>query len=293
LGPPDNIGLSCRLPIYAGGPGSGGFLVFPDRTFVGDPRSGVTVPSPSPGGPSPAAIGPGGPQGFFGLSYDRAAARWVPVPRGWISPDGKRYAYPDPAQGIDVVDVATNTQLQIGRERHWQVLDVEAEGVYAVETISAGLVPGLWLVPFSAPYTETHITLDGYWSEVGYGAAYGTETSSVPNGVPNLIERLDLKTHAKVSWFQVNNAQTNPFGFDAAGHPIFNVQGVSGYAQLWLVTGVGQTQVLTANNGFSGPAVADSNGIWLMSYQATYLLVPGQGLFTAAAIGGQLAGGCA
>ncbi len=291
LGQPDNVGLSCRLPIYSGGPGSGGFLVFPDRTFIGDPRSGVTVPSPSPGGPSPVAVGPGGQQGFYGLAYDRAAARWVPVPQQWISPDGKRYAYPGIADGIFVVDVATNTQTELGAGRRWHVLDLEAEGVYVDEFVTAGSLAGLWLLPYSG--APSQITDAGYWTEVGYGAAYGTENSSVPNGVPNLIERLDLKTHVKVNWFQVNNATTYPDGFDAAGHPIFNVQGVSGYAQLWLVTDVGATQVLTANNGFTGPPVADSNGLWLMSYQATYLLVPGQGLFTAAAVGGQLAGGCA
>src|SRR5256885_13144095 len=30
---------SCRLPVYAFGPGSGGFIVFPGSTFVADPRS--------------------------------------------------------------------------------------------------------------------------------------------------------------------------------------------------------------------------------------------------------------
>src|SRR6202158_2856095 len=151
--------LNCRLPIYAGGPGSGGFLVFPDRTFIADPRSGVTAPSPAPGAPQPAQ-GPYGAQGFFGLTYDRALARWVPVPRAWVAPDGKRYAYPG-VEGIYVVDVATNTQTELGAGNRWQVLDVEAEGIYAVQQSAAGL----WLLPFSG--SASQVTSAGYWTSGG------------------------------------------------------------------------------------------------------------------------------
>jgi hypothetical protein len=288
-----DLAFSCRLPIFNGGPGSGGFLVFPDRSFIGDPRSGVTVPSPSPGA-TPPAQGPYGPQGFFGLSYDRAAARWVPVPRNWITPDGKRYAYSGYPEGVYVVDVAANTQTEIGDGRRWQVLDAEAEGVYASEAGNAGPVAGLWLLPFAG--SPTQLTISGYWNSVGGGAAYGTETSSLPNGVPTLIDRLDLKTHVQQHWFQVVGATSSPFGFDAFGHPIYMVQGFapnSTTAELWLVTGLGTAEVIAYNNNFSGPPVADSHGIWLMNWQSIYLFVPGRGMFLAANVGGQLAGGCA
>ncbi len=289
----NSIPLSCRLPLYAGGPGSGGFLVFPDRTFIGDPRSGVTVPSPSPSS-TPPPQGRYGPQGWYGLAYDRALARWVPVPRSWITPDGKRYAYPGAGEGIYVVDVATNTQTEIGDGRSWQVLDVEADGVYADETNASGTAPGLWLVPFSG--APSQLTDAGYWSSVGYGAAYGTETSAVPQGVGTLIDRFDLKTHAKQHWFQVDTAQTYPYGFDASGHPIFMVQKTGAYpppGEIWLVTGLGTAEVLTLNNNFNQSPVADSHGLWFMSYQMTWLLVPGQGMYQVANIGGTLAGGCA
>ena len=165
---PGTLAFSCRLPIYNGGPGSGGFLLFPDRSFVGDPRSGVTVPSPAPGA-TPAPQGQYGYQGFFGLTYDRAVARWVPVPRNWIAADGKRYAYPGVTEGIYVVDVTGNTQTEIGEGRRWAVLDVEAEGVYAVEAGTSGIVAGLWLVPFAG--SPTQLTDAGYWTAIGSGAA--------------------------------------------------------------------------------------------------------------------------
>jgi hypothetical protein len=279
--------LNCRLPIYAGGPGSGGFLVFPDRAFIADPRSGVTVPSPSPGAPPPAQS-PYGSQGFFGLTYDRALQKWVPVPRAWVAPDEKRYAYPGASEGVYIVDVASNTQTEIGSGNRWTVLDVEAEGVYAVQLQTAGL----WLLPFSG--SPTQVTSAGYWTAVGGGAAYGTETSSLPNGVPTQIERFDLKTHTTQHWLKVANATIFPYGFDGAGRPIMMVTAFSNStSQLWLVKGLGTAEVLVENNSNFGLPVGDSHGIWLMNYQTTFLLVPGQAMFAVATVGGQLAGGCA
>src|SRR2546428_2670466 len=45
--------FSCRLPVYAGGPGFGGVIALPGGNFVADPRSAVAAPSPSPGPASP------------------------------------------------------------------------------------------------------------------------------------------------------------------------------------------------------------------------------------------------
>jgi hypothetical protein len=43
----------------------------------------------------------------------------------------------------------------------------------------------------------------------------------------------------------------------------------------------------------SGGPLADSHGIWFGGYQSIYLFVPGVGMYSAAAIGAQLAGPCA
>src|SRR6266851_3020488 len=134
------LALNCRLPIYAGGPGSGGFIVFPNASFIPDPRSAVSVPSPSPGSASPPPQYGYGYQGWYGTAYDQAYSRWLPVPYRWVSPDG--------------------TQVELGEGKSWQILDVQATAVYAV----TGQTGGLWRLPFSG--TETQIASSGYWQAV-------------------------------------------------------------------------------------------------------------------------------
>src|SRR5689334_6727132 len=98
-----DIPLTCRLPVYAGPPGSGGFIQFPGGNFVADPASAVTLPPVTP-----AAT----PQPQYGyqtaLSYDQPLARWVPVAHNAVSPDGTHYAF---VAGSDLylVDVKPGT----------------------------------------------------------------------------------------------------------------------------------------------------------------------------------------
>lgn len=292
-GVPDAAGLSCRLPVYAGGPGSGGFVVLPDRTFVADPRSAVTVPSPPAGATPPA--GPGF-QGWFGTTYDKGLAKWLPVMYQWVSPDGRHYAYPL-GTGIDVVDAGTSAQTVIGAGRAWQILDVGNTSV----TAEPQGQPGLWTVPFSG--SPTQITAGGYWQAIGGGAAYGTTTSAVPLGVATQIIRLDLSKGTTQPWFQVDGAVTSVIGFDAAGHPLMAVspQG-GGYSSanpfpyqtyVWLVRGLGDASVLTGGNLNSAP-IADSHGIWLSGGAGSsgIYLYTGHAMQWVANIGAQLAGEC-
>src|SRR5215831_5246598 len=120
--------LSCRLPIYAAGPGSGGFIVLPGQAFIADPRSAGTVPSPSPGSPSPSPPGYGGGYpGWYGLTYDAAYKVWVPVPFNWVSPDGAHYAYPLIGD-LYVQDVANGTQIELGSGQSLTPVGVENNG---------------------------------------------------------------------------------------------------------------------------------------------------------------------
>jgi len=83
------------------------------------------------------------------------------------------------------------------------------------------------------------------------------------------------------------------WGFDGAGHAIMVVQPIGqGQSFLWLVTGLGNALVISSNNSFSGPPVADKHGLWFMNYQTTFLWVPGVGMQVQANIGGNLAGAC-
>ena len=288
---PAAITLNCRLPIYAGQSGSGGFIAFPGGSFIADPNSAVSVPSPNPGTPSPL---PGyGQTGFYGLSYDRFFSRWLPVGPAWVAPDGKHYAYPSP-DSIYVVDVASGTQVEIGIGHQWSVVGVQAAGVYATQQNQGGL----WLWPFSG--TLTQITTTGFWQAVSKDAAYGTATSAVPNGVPNNIIRFDLKTGSTSAWFTRTNAQSSVVGFDAQGNPIVFLSSQWG-SEIWITTGAGSGSPIAGSPegvNFAGPPVADDHGVWFQisfgygNINAMALYVPGSGFYGMTNISGGLAGGC-
>ena len=295
---PATVSLKCRLPIYANGSGSGGFLEFPGGQFTPDPRSAVTAPPPPAGYTPPPGYYGGPPSQFFGLTYSATLARWLPVPRSWITPDGKRYAYAYPgADGVYVVTIATGAETEVGEGQKWTVLDAEAEGIYVTPWVGGGQpAAGLWLLPFTGP--AKLLTATGYWTAVGGGAAYGTATSAVPNGAANTILRLDLSTGKAQPWFTAANAQSSVLGFDAKGAPVIqdyftlpNAYPPSG-TQIWIVPGLAQGYVIANNPPFGGAPVADSHGLWFPGGQ-TFLFVPGQGTFVASQVGGNLAGICA
>ena len=281
---PASLAMNCRLPIFAGGSGSGGFIVFPGGSFQPDPRSAVAAPSPSPSGVSPY-----GGQGWWGLTYDRAYSRWLPVPQAWVTPDGKQYAYPGSPDGIYVQNLATGTQVELGEGTSWAVLDVEAAGVYAVK----GSLGGLWLLPFTGGVTT--ITTSGFWQAVGGGAAYGTITSSVPSGAGNTIVRIDLNSKSTTDYFGQPGVTSSVAGFGPNGKPVIFVQGRNGL-QVWTDTGAGIKGIAeVSGNRFypNGPPLGDNHGLWLAGNNGIALYVYGQGWWWMTSIGGQLAGGCA
>jgi hypothetical protein len=284
------LALNCRLPIFAGGPGSGGFIAFPNGTFIADPRSAVSVPSPSPGAASPPPQYGYGYQGWFGTTYDQAYARWLPVPYRWVSPDGTRYAYPGQPDGIYIQNVANGTQVEVGEGKSWQVLDVDAGAVYAI----TGATGGLWRLPFSG--TVTQVTSSGYWQALSpNGFAYGTATSSVPNGAGNTILQLNLATGSTIEYFTATSKQSSVAGFDFGGNPIIYVQNQPAM-QIWIATGAGRASPiadLSYTNFYpQGYTISDRHGIWLAGGNGIVLYVPGGGWYLMGSIGGQLAGGC-
>jgi len=288
------IALSCRLPIYAGGPGSGGFIVFPGSTFVADPRSAVTAPSPSTGAsPTPPPFG--GAVGWWGTTYDAKYSKWLPVPYAWVSPDGSRYAYPLNGD-IYVQSVAGGAELDLGTGQHYNPIDVENDGVYVVANPNAGL----WFLPFTGAAKQ--ITAAGYWQGVANGAAYGTSTSSVPQGAATTILKLDLKTGASSSFFTQPEAQSNVVGFDLQGHPIIQVGYRNGLA-LFIATGPGTSKVIAATTYSAYPyqqpppfpqgmPIADVHGLWFPAGNGLVLYANGE-WYPMSSIGGQLAGQCA
>ena len=296
--------LDCRLPVYAGPPGSGGFVVFPGGSFIPDPASSVTVPATSPTPPPVGGPGPGYGQGY-GLSYDRQLSRWVPVAANQVSPDGGRYAY-TLTDGIYVVNVASGTQSEMGEGHSWAIVAVQSDAVYAGDPNTGGL----WVLPFSG--TPRQITKTGYWRAASKTAAYGTSTSAVPQGTSNTIQRLDLATGSSVDWFTRPDTQSSVAGIDGKGNPIINVTYLNNSgSEIWIATGAKSASAIA---GFANPQygggigfnsyntpIADSHGIWFAgNYSGGYggsatgmaLYVPGSGLYWMSSIGAQLAGGC-
>jgi hypothetical protein len=295
--------LDCRLPVYAGPPGSGGFIVFPGGSFIPDQSSSVTVPATSPtpppvGGPGPGYYGQG-----YGLTYDRQLSKWVPVGVTQVSPDGSRYAY-TATDGIYVVNVANSTQSELGEGHSWSIVAVQTDGVYAGDP-QAG---GLWMLPFSG--TPRQITKTGYWRVASKTAAYGTATSAVPQGASNIIQRLDLATGSAIDWFARPGTQSNVTGLDGKGNPIINVQYLNNSgSEIWIATTATSASAIAGfspqyGGGFNSynTPVADSHGIWFAgNYNNQYgggnangvaLYVAGSGFYWMSGYGAQLAGGC-
>jgi len=283
------IALTCRLPVYANGPGSGGFIVFPGGSFVADPRSAVTAPSPATGSATPPPYG--GYVGWWGMTYDAKYSKWLPVPYAWVSPDGSRYAYPLNGD-VYVETVAGGAQLDLGEGQRYGVLDVENDGVY----VSAASQAGLWFLPFSGAAKQ--ITASGFWQGVSHGAAYGTATSAVPQGAANTILKLDLASGAITSFFSQPTAQSTVTGFDLQGHPIIQVRYANGTA-IFIATGPGTATVIAAMTYGAyqqppfpeGTPIADAHGLWY-SVGNGIVLFANNSWNPMSNIGGQLAGRC-
>ncbi|HKW73551.1 MAG TPA: hypothetical protein VJQ08_12075 [Candidatus Dormibacteraeota bacterium] len=278
--------LSCRLPVYSGGSGSGGFIEFPGGTFVADPRSAVTVPSPSPTAPPPGM----GYPGFYGWSYDPAPySKWLPVPFTLVSPDGAHYAYPLNGN-VYVQSVSGGAQIVLGAGKGYVVIAVENNGVYA-EPLNQ---PGLWFLPFSG--TEKQVTTGGFWQAESHGAAYGTITSSVPSGATNTILKLDTATGSTSDFFTLQGGQSNVIGFDGKGNPVVRAN-YSGGAALYIATAPGHAAAIAAT--FYGPyaifpqagPLADSHGLWF-SVANGVVLFTNNAWYWMSSLGAQLAGAC-
>ena len=292
--------LACKLPVSNGQLGSGGFVTFPQAAFTADPASAVKTDN------------------SYGLSFDRAFGRWVPVPRSWVSPDGTRYAYWEwQTRSIQAVAVATGAETALGPKPNgpasaarlnpgagWLVIEALDSGVYAVpnggyQSSSAGL----FLFPWSG-IGELQVTGSGFWHAIGGGAAWGTVSQSVPEGAANTILRLDLGGGSPAEWFSRPSLQSRVVGFDLTGHPVVEASSKN-VMEAWLVTGQSNgTKLLslTPTPGQQNPAgpgrpvlqsvVGDDRGIWLATSDGLYFSASGR-TEKVSTVTGQLGGGCA
>jgi hypothetical protein len=292
--------ITCRIPVSAYQPGSGGFVNMPSGQFASDPASNVALDwsgaPPVATDPRQGPYGPGARPQNFGLAYDRAVGRWLPVQVSWVAPDGQSYAYPDVlGGGVRIVKVADNSVSTVGSGSTWNVIDMEAEGVYATRSQMQGpLVPGLWLL--AAGQDPVQVTDAGYWQWVTTGYAYGFDAPSVPQGAPHPLLRLNLRDRTTTTWFQRGNQIQWIAGFDRDGAPIAVLappayyNGVS--IQTVLINRPDETvTLLTAEQGAQFPVLRDARGFW-MEAGGLYLNSVGYGSEQVSDVNGQLGGTC-
>lgn len=291
--------LTCRIAVSTGSAGSGGFVAFPGGQFAADKSSDVDLP---------------GQTGSDGLAYSVVLQKWVPVDRDWLAPDGKRYLYWNWTQDtVELVNAANGSQSGVSGTftsgNTWSILDAEQNAAYVWQASSN---EGLWTARYAGGLQQ--ITTTGYWQAATGNFAYGTETSSVPQGAANTIVRLDTTTKSKQDWFSEPGLQGTVRGFAADGSPIVVASKPAGTQngqpmtdqEVWLATGPMQAQRLFqvtfvgavspyggASPGGVTSVLGDSHGIWIsVQNQGTYLWTSVAGLEHASAVSGELDSGC-
>ena len=240
-----------------------GFLTLPDQTVVEDP----TAPAGS-------------------VFYDRAFAKWLPVPRTSVSPDGRRYAYGEGSvyQGtggkLHLVDVETGVDRVIySGDFVYRVVDYAAEGIYLTAAPPEGYSRGLWLQD-PAGGAARLISSAVVAPAVGGGAGWGLEFNKAdPNPGPgglegpmNQIVRIDLSSGAATSWFYRPGTTLYFLGFDRAGNPFVSATNEQGAWEVWQVASRHTAAKAYAGTGPQVPtllAAVDSHGVWFDSPYAS------------------------
>jgi hypothetical protein len=265
-------GLHCKLPVYLSGvQGSGGFISFPDGRVASDATSKVTTP--------------GGY--WFGLTYDAAVKRWLPVPTTWVSPDGTVYFFAEPVRGNNKmfeVNAQTGASAELGitpLAYGWQVIAVTADYAFAKYLSSHD---GVYIMPIASPYSQLKTITGGFWSAASGAYVFGT---TVPDG--GAIERMDARKQVMGSppiaaepWFNKSNS-AQILGVDGAGNPVIWTG-----TELWIATGPNQATRISSSpplpiptsqgapiDGADAP-VSDSHGLWFSTTDGIYLYAGGK-----------------
>ena len=262
----------CRVPIANISEADGWFITYPGGQRQDDPSSVVALPGGTPGqvGQNP------------GLTYDRTARRWVPMPYNWLSPDGTVYAYGFGT--VQSVSVLTGQVRDVASGGGWYPLTTVNDGVYAARTGA----PGAWFIPFGGQPRQ--VIDHGSWLQFLDGSMWGADSSG------NFI-RHEMTSGTETTWAKVTPSAWI-VGFDQSGHPLVNNGGA-----LLLVQGVGSVTTLwpgTNDLGVGGRAVADSLGVWFevgsglvgAPGHGLYLWTPAAGAQLIATPEANLAGGC-
>lgn len=285
------LGFPCRLPVVWG-----------DYSLVRTPLQ-VGFWSLPDGGVSLAAAPPDPFPVEFGYYYDSAFARWLPVPRRAVSPDGKHYAYApyENDRVIHVVDVGTGDDHiypavpanAATSPEHYYVIDYANEGIYLALGYE-GPNHGLWLMDPNSGAIRRVADVRDVKAVDGSAAWLGSVNPADPSPVPGLgvqpdsVDRFDLVTGSRTNWLYKPGMGLGFIGLDHEGHPI--VEASNGFAsddiELLLLTGPGAANPifkgswsdLNGNSGEFGNPIADRHGVWFGSAAGIYLFSPKDGL---------------
>jgi hypothetical protein len=306
-----SVSLNCQLAVYQVGRQKTGFIRFPGGKFVEDPAGAmVEVPAPTDRAAialtrtikQPELQGPGGP------FYSKSAARWLPVEREAVSPDGLRYAYAEPywstasypsGSRVHVVNVATGLDRVIYDVASYKVVSFASEGIYVQQWSDTGRPVRLALLNPSGGQPKQIFQSDTLtWTIVEAGAAWGKDLGS------SSLTRLDLMTGNVQTWFHSPDSRPITIvAVDSVGAP-FVVHLLNSPAQeLFLVSEPNMARVVVADFKPGDISVAhDSHGIWFGGPDSNTVSIytPQSGMTTIATIGqdpGQeylwVVGGCA
>jgi hypothetical protein len=307
LGPTaiSTVDFSCRLPVFVdiGQGRAGGFIEFPSGTFTADPAAAQVGSITRPGREVVDNV--------YVHYYDHAYARWLPVTRNAVSPDGAHYAYVDRALSdpqnpearatIHVVAVKTGVDLAFDGGS-WSVpyvvLDYTTDGIYLIT--NRGVYVGLWLMdPATGVITRVANVFNVQGQAAGndfwVGAINPNDLHPVAGIAPDQLERLSLADGGRVAWLYRPGSSVYFIGQDVGGHPIVFVAGAKGQTELVLVLGPGISRsILVGGNGvptLSGP-ISDSHGVWFGSPDGIFLYSDANGMKKVSNQPGYPANGC-
>jgi hypothetical protein len=224
--------------------------------------------------------------GLGGTSYNRAQHRWMPVPREYVSPDGRAYAYAapraGPSPGVHIVDLATLRDTVVPgtsgdpdpRGYHYYVVSYQPDGVYLTRVNQLG-GGGLWrLDPATGALTQVSSDAPGSGVYVVEGEAWWTSPHSSSSPDDPYVYHQYLTgaqgQHAE-TWLQRPGFRVDVIGV-ASGRAVV-VADSAGTIEMWLLTSAASaTQIYgAAGSGSVGTyppfltAVAEPTGWWIGS----------------------------
>ena len=205
-------GLTCNLPVVVGS--TPGFITFPAGSFRADPQPNIIRVSGWPF--APATI------------YDRPYARWLTIPRWFVSSDGSQYLFRGNDGSVHLVTMSTGSDNVLVASASspsgngWFPVGITKDAAYIASASNMpGPAPapffGLWSMKLDGTGLKS-ITQSGVWTIIGSGAAWGVtpQTSAALN-------HLDLSTGASTAWVAPADGAVFLYDVDAVGNPVIGV----------------------------------------------------------------------